>query len=66
MRVEYNTKIMSEKRLKDVSKRLTQKLVISDFCADIECICLLQELLSSTGIDPVEIQKQMSESGEIQ
>ena len=59
MKIQFETKINSEERLKDVGERLTHKIISSGFNGDIEVIALLQELLSSTGADPVKIQKEI-------
>ena len=59
MRIIFETKIHSEDRLKNAGERLTRQIISSGFKGDIEVIGLLQELLSSTGADPVKIQKEM-------
>lgn len=59
MKVTFETKISRQDRLKYVGEKLTRSIISSGFKGDIEVIGLLQELLSSTGADPVQLQKEM-------
>lgn len=60
MKVTFETKIHSKARLKNAGERLTRQIISSGFNGDIEIIGLLQELLTATGADPVQIQKEMT------